>query len=472
MEKEKLPKGMASIAWILVLGAILPMLDSTIVNIAVNDLAKVFSSTFAVTQWVVTGYVLALGMAVPFSGWLMQKYDGKRVYMGALGLFLISSLLAGLAWDMQSLIIFRVLQGFASGIIMPTLTALIAQAAGSENIGRVMSVVGIPIVFGPIAGPVIGGLILQHLQWQWLFFVNLPIGSIALFITQWKLPKFEAMNKSAKLDWIGILLLAMVSGMFIFGITEIRTESTRTIGSLAFVIAAVSLISYLLYAWKRKNQALLPLDLFKSKNFSAAFLSLFLAGFATNGPMLLFPMFFQNVLGLNVITSALWLIPQGVGMLVIRPLVGKMTDKFGARFVVIPSIAITIIGTLPFVFFDADIAPWIIWIVLFIRGIGVGGITLPVMSDSFVGLQQPQIPAASIATRIIQNVGAASGSAILATVVSNALNKNEAIVNNMVGAYHIGFITSLIFMIISILPALFLTNKLVGTAIGSNMLKH
>lgn len=208
MENEKFPKEVVSIAWILVLGAVLPMLDSTIVNIAVNDLAKVFSASFTVTQWVVTGYVLALGIAVPFSGWMMQKYDGKGVYMGALGLFLLASLLAGLSWDVQSLIAFRVLQGFASGIIIPTLTALIAQVAG-ENLGRLMSVVGIPVVFGPIIGPVIGGFILQHLQWEWLFFVNLPIGIIALLIAQWKLPKFEAMNKSAKLDWLGIMLLAL-----------------------------------------------------------------------------------------------------------------------------------------------------------------------------------------------------------------------------------------------------------------------
>ncbi|KFZ41529.1 MULTISPECIES: MDR family MFS transporter [Thermoactinomyces] len=459
MEKDKLPKGLLSIAWILVLGALPPMLDSTIVNIAVNDLAKVFSASFVVTQWVVTGYVLALGMAVPFSGWLMQKYDGKKVYMYALGLFLISSLLSGFAWNIESLIAFRVLQGIASGIIIPTLTTLVAQAAGGENIGRLMSVVGIPVVFGPIAGPVIGGLILQHSEWQWLFFVNLPVGALALIIAQWKLPKFEPVNRSAKLDWIGILLLAMLSGMFIYGITEIRAESKHAAtGILALGIAFLSLISYLLYAWKQKSEALIPLDLFQSKNFSAVFFSLFLAGFATNGPMLLFPMFFQNVLGLDVITSALWLIPQGLGMLVARPLIGNLTDKIGARYVVLPSIAITIIGTFPFIFFDVDSAQWIIWIVLFIRGIGVGGITVPVMSDAYVGLEKSQMPAASVATRIIQNVGAASGSAILATVVSHVLGGAAAA--NLAGAYHSGFVTSLIFMGISILPALFLTDKL------------
>ena len=468
MENEKLPKGIISIAWILVFAALPPMLDSTIVNIAVNNLAKVFSVTLDVTQWVVTGYVLALGIAVPFSGWLMRRFDGKKVYMSAMGLFLIGSLLCGLAWDVHSLIAFRMLQGFASGIMIPTLTALIAQVAGSKHIGRIMSIVGVPIVFGPIVGPIIGGLILQHLQWQWLFFVNLPIGVIAIFIMQWKLPKFEAIDQSAKLDWFGILLLALLSGMFIFSVTEIREQSTRATAILSFVIGSISLVAYLLYAWKKKDQALIPLNLFKSKSFSAAFLSLFLAGFATNGPMLLFPMFFQNVRGLNVITSALWLIPQGVGMLVTRPLIGKMTDKLGAQLVVLPSIVITIIGTLPFVFFDAGTTRWIIWAVLFVRGIGVGGITIPVMSDSYVGLQKSQVSAASVATRTIQNVGAAFGSAILATVVSSALTAKEVAVANIVDAYHVGFITSLIFMGISILPALFLTNKLGDKTIRTN----
>ncbi|MDQ7094681.1 MDR family MFS transporter [Desulfosporosinus sp. PR] len=464
MTKEKLPQGIVGISLILVLGAFPSMLDATIVNIAVNDLAKLFSTTFAVMQWVVTGYTLALGIAVPFSGWLIQKFDGKKVFMNALGLFLLSSLLSGLAWNIQSLIAFRVLQGFASGLLIPTLTTMIVQLAGPSNLGRLMSIVGIPVVFGPIVGPIIGGLILQHLSWHWLFFVNLPLGIIALLLMQWKLPKFAATNTKAKMDWLGVLLLALISGMFIFGVTEIKGSGNQITGILSLAIGALSLLAYVFYAWKRKERALIPLNLFGSKNFSAAFIALFLAGFATNGPMLLFPMFFQNVRGLNVITSALWLIPQGVGMLVTRPLVGKLTDKIGARFVVLPSIAVTILGTLPFVFFNVGTGQWLIWLVLFVRGMGVGGVTIPVMSDSYVGLEKPQVPQASIATRIIQNVGAAFGSAILATVVSSALSGKMDTAANITGAYHAGFLASLIFMVIGIIPALFLTNKLRSTA--------
>jgi len=456
-EREKLPKGIAAVALIMVLGALPPMLDSTIVNVALKGLAGKFGADLSVIQWAVTGYVLAMAIAVPFSGWLIQKFDGKRIYMGALAMFLVGSLLSGLSWNVESLIAFRFLQGFTAGILMPLLSTMAVQLAGPNNLGKLMSFIGIPVVFAPIIGPVVGGLIMQYLPWQWLFLINLPIGAIGLVFLQWKLPKFEAANKSAKLDWPGVILLAIASGALIFGVTEVIKAADRTIGIVSLVIGGLAFLSYVFYAFRRKTKAVVSLDLFKSRNFNAAFIALFLGGFATNGPMLLFPMLFQNVRGLSVVMAALWLIPQGVGMLITRPIVGRLVDQIGARFVVLPSILITLIGTLPFVFFNANTSQWLVWAVLLVRGAGVGGFTVPLMADCFVGLQKAQIPTASVATRIIQNIGGAFGSALLATVVSTMLAKQA---DNLTGAYHAGFITSVIFMFVGIAPALFLTNKM------------
>ncbi|MCL2772164.1 MAG: multidrug efflux MFS transporter [Oscillospiraceae bacterium] len=454
---NKLPKGVAATALIMVLGALPPMLDSTIVNVAVKGLAGIFGADLSVIQWAVTGYVLAMGIAVPFSGWLIRKFDGKKIYMGALVLFLAGSLLSGLSWNVGSFIAFRFLQGFAAGILMPLLSTMAVQLAGPNNLGKLMSFVGIPVVFAPIIGPVVGGLIMQYLPWQWLFFINLPIGAVGLVFLQWKLPKFEAGDKSARLDWPGVALLAIASGALIYGVTEVIKANDRTVGILSLIIGASAFLSYVFYALKMKEKAIVSLDLFRSKNFSAAFISLFLAGFATNGPMLLFPMLFQNVRGLSVIMAALWLIPQGLGMLIARPQIGKMVDKIGARYIVLPSILLTLIGTVPFVFFGANTSQWLVWVVLLVRGAGVGGITVPLMADCFTGLDKSQIPVASVATRIIQNIGGAFGSALLATVVSTITEKQA---NNLTGAYHAGFITSLIFMVVGFVPALFLTNKL------------
>ena len=454
--KERLPKGVASSALIMVLGALPLMLDSTIVNVAVNSLAVTFKTNLSVMQWAVTGYVLAMAIAVPFAGWLIQRFKGKMIYLGTLGLFLLGSLLAGLSWNVGSLIAFRFVQGFAAGIMMPLISTMAVQLAGNDNLGKLMSLVGIPVVFAPIIGPIAGGLIMQFLPWQWLFFVNLPVGAIGLVCLQWKLPQFEATDTSAKMDWTGVVLLSVVSGSLIFGVTEVIKEDERFIGIILLIMGTIALLIYILYGMKCKNKALISLDLFKSKNFTAAFVALFLAGFASNGPLLLLPMFFQNVLGLNVIMAALWLIPQGVGMLITRPIVGRFTDSLGAKLVVLPAILMTLAGTVPFVFFNANTSSLLVWAVLLVRGAGLGGIIVPLMADCFFGLDKQQIPVASVATRIIQNIGSAFGSAVLATIVSAVLISQ---MHTLTDAYHAGFFASLIFMLISIVPALFLTNK-------------
>lgn len=454
---NKLPKGITQIALVMVLGTLPPMLDSTIINVAVNSLVGIFSTNLAVVQWVVTGYVLAMGVAVPFSGWLSKKIDEKTVFMDSLCLFLLASLLAGFAWNVESLIVFRVIQGFATGILLPTMTTMLAKLSGGENLGKVMSLISIPIVFCPIIGPVIGGLIVQYFSWHWLFLVNIPVGIAGLICAQWKMPKFEVEDKSAKLDWPGVFLLAIVSGTLIYGVTQLKKADSHSAGIIFLVVGVAAFIAYIIYALIKKDKALIALDIFKTRNFTASFFSLFLAGFATNGPMLLLPLLFQNVRGLSVIVSALWLLPQGIGMLMTRPLVGRLADQIGAKFVVLPSIILIIIGTVPFVFVDANTSSWLIWIVLLVRGAGLGGFTISVMSDSYVGLPKSKMLTASVAARTIQNVGSAFGTAVLSTVVSSVLATQ---VNNLTGAYHAGFITSLIFMVVGIIPALFLSNKL------------
>jgi MFS family permease len=293
-----------------------------------------------------------------------------------------------------------------------------------------------------------------------LFFVNIPIGIIAIVLGLQKIPKFPSDGSKSKLDIFGVVLLSIISASYIFGITLIKKSSN--IGIWVFALATVALFTYLIHAANSKENAIIPLKLFKSKNFSASFISLFLAGFATNGPMLILPLFFQNVRKLDVVTAALWLIPQGIGMLLLRGVIGKLTDKIGARFVVIPSILITLASTIPFVIFNAATPAWAIWLTLFVRGMGVGGITIPVMADSYVGLSKPQIPTASIATRMIQNIGAAFGSGVLSTVVSGYIKAGS--ISSTLNAYHAGFVTSLIFMVVGVIPALFLTKKTITKA--------
>ncbi|MGA8942771.1 MAG: MDR family MFS transporter [Thermoactinomyces sp.] len=451
----KLPKDLVRIAIVLVLGAIAPMLDTTMVNIAVNHFGQDFHTSLDMVQWIMTGYVLVMGIAVPFSGWLIQRFEGKDVYFMAELLFLISSLLAGFAWSIESLIAFRLVQGFAAGLIIPLLTTLLVQTAGQENMGKLMAIVGLPIILGPILGPIIGGLIVEYVSWRWIFFINAPIGLIALYFIYTELPHFPASNKHAALDWIGILLLGGLSASYIYGITQAADFGFGNASTLGFIILGIVLtVVYVIYAFRCSATVIVPLNLFRFKSFTGSIISLFLAGIGTNGAMLLFPLFFQNIRQDSVIIAALSLIPQGLGMLLARPVVGTLTDKIGARFVVLVAIAVTFAGTLPFIWFSQNDPYWLIGLVLLVRGIGIGGITIPVMTDSYTGLSGHQVSQASVATRIIQNIGGAFGSAALAAVVANQMQQAD-----LASAYHSGFLVATILTVTMAIPALLLTNK-------------
>ncbi|HEX6837195.1 MAG TPA: MFS transporter, partial [Polyangia bacterium] len=173
-----------TLASVVILGAIMSILDTTIVNVALDTLARDFHATLSSIQWVTTGYLLALSSVIPLTGWAVERFGAKRVWMLSVLLFLVGSALSGFAWSIGSLIGFRVLQGLGGGMIMPVGQTILAQAAGPKRMGRVMSIVGVPMLLGPILGPVIGGLIVENVSWRWIFFVNLPIGVLALALAR------------------------------------------------------------------------------------------------------------------------------------------------------------------------------------------------------------------------------------------------------------------------------------------------
>src|SRR3954453_13121500 len=162
-------RALLRLASVVVLGTIMSILDTTIVNVAIETLGRDLDASLSSIQWVSTGYLLALATVIPLTGWAMERFGGRNLWMVSVALFLVGSVLCGLAWSMTSLIVFRVLQGFGGGMIMPVGQAILAQAAGPERMGRIMSVIGVPTLLGPILGPVIGGLIVDNVSWRWIF---------------------------------------------------------------------------------------------------------------------------------------------------------------------------------------------------------------------------------------------------------------------------------------------------------------
>ena len=227
------------VAAVVIIGAIMSILDTTIVNVAIDRLAIDFNASLTTIQWVVTGYTLSLAAVIPASGWAADRFGTKRIYLASLALFMLGSALCSIAWSADSLIGFRVLQGIGGGMIMPISQMIMAEVAGPKRMGRVMGVVVMPAMLAPILGPVVGGLILQNLHWSWIFFVNVPIGIVA-GILGWRMLPESNLGKAGKLDWLGLALLATSMPLIVYGLSEIATKESFSAPTVVWPIATPS----------------------------------------------------------------------------------------------------------------------------------------------------------------------------------------------------------------------------------------
>ncbi len=221
------------IAGVVILGMIMSILDTTIVNVALPTLSRELHSSISQIQWVVTGYILSLAAVIPVTGWAARRFGAKRVYMVSLVLFTGGSALCAAATSSTGLVLFRVLQGVGGGMIMPVGQLIMAQVAGPKRMGRVMGIVAMPAMLAPILGPVVGGTILQNFHWSWIFLVNLPIGVIA-FILGWRmLPRTDSGN-AGRLDVTGLGLLSSGAVAVVYGLSQLGTNSSLTAPSVVW----------------------------------------------------------------------------------------------------------------------------------------------------------------------------------------------------------------------------------------------
>src|ERR1700760_805980 len=219
----RLDRGIIVVSLVVVIGAFMAILDTTIVNVALASLSRELRSPLHTIQWVSTGYLVALSVVIPLTGWASERFGATRLWLAVVALFGLGSALCGLAWSAESLIFFRVLQGIGGGMILPVGMTVMTQAAGPHRIGRVMSVVGVPMLLGPILGPVIGGLIVDNASWRWIFYVNIPIAIVALALAARLLHADAGRADAGRLDWTGFFLLSPGLAGIVFGLSE--TES-------------------------------------------------------------------------------------------------------------------------------------------------------------------------------------------------------------------------------------------------------
>jgi EmrB/QacA subfamily drug resistance transporter len=429
-------------AFAIIVGGIAVIFDSTIVSVAIRDLGTELDATVADIQWISTGYLLAMFVAIPATGWLQSRFGGKDLWLGALGLFGVGSVLCALAWDAPSLIVFRVVQGLGGGVMMPLMITLLMQASKGQPLGRLMAIIGLPISLGPILGPVIGGVILNFGSWHWLFLVNVPfvvIGTIAAWrVLESDRPAADAPRRT--FDLIGFALISPGIVAVIYGLSNVSKDGGlgRT-DVWPFIVAGLALVTaFVPWAIGRGQRALIDVKLLRHQPLAVGSSLMFLMGFVLYGSMFLMPLFFQTMDDATPLRAGLLLVPQGIGSLLSRGLGGRFTDTVGPRVVAVAGFAICMVGTIPFAFTDGVNDEWVLMATLLVRGLGLGLVMTPIMAVAYNGLEHHEIPDASILTRVAQQLGGSFGTAVLATILAGGTAAAQSHAD-LAGAFHEAF---------------------------------
>ncbi|MFI9175943.1 MDR family MFS transporter [Streptomyces lincolnensis] len=410
-----MPSSVYKLAGILVLGALAPLLDSTIVAIAIHTLGTDLHAGTSTVQWVSTAYLLALAMVVPVSGWAARRFGARRVWLGALTLFLAGSLLCALAPTVGTLIAFRVVQGVGGGLMLPVLQTLIIRAAGREGLGRVMAVVSLPALIGPILGPVLGGLIVGHLSWRWIFYVNLPLCLLALALA-WRGVPEDRGTASARLDLTGLALASPGLAALVYGLAGAGEQGFGHARVLLPLAAGALLVAAFVRHALRRERPLIDVRLLRVRSFAVASVLTFTGGLTLFGGMFLLPLYYQQARHESVVAAGLLLVPQGVGALLARS-TGPLSDRVGARPVVVGGMLLTALGTLPFCTATHDDV--LLGLALVVRGLGMSATNLALLVGAFQDLAPEHIADASGTTRVLQQLGGSFGTAVLAAVLAH-----------------------------------------------------
>jgi EmrB/QacA subfamily drug resistance transporter len=424
---DKIDGAVLKVAGVVVLGAIMSILDITVVSVALPTFQSVFNASYADVAWTMTAYTLALATVIPATGWAADRFGTKRLYMAALVLFTFGSGMCATADSIEMLIAYRVLQGLGGGMLMPLGMTIMTRAAGPHRIGRLMAILGIPMLLGPIGGPILGGWLIDAASWHWIFLINLPVGVASLAYAAWALPK-DNPEPSETFDFVGALMLSPGLALFLYGVSSLPDTGTITAPETwaTMLIGGLLVIAFVFYSFRPKHP-LLDLRLFRNRGLTIASLSLFVFIIAFMGAGLLFPSYFQWVRGESTLHAGLLMAPQGLGAMVTMPIAGMLADKVPVGRTVPFALVLIAAGFFTFTQLDANTSYVLLCGSLFVMGLGMGGTMMPIMTSALKTLAGPDVARGSTLVNILQQIGSSIGAAVMSVILTSKLNHSTPI---------------------------------------------
>jgi EmrB/QacA subfamily drug resistance transporter len=403
---------------VLIVGSFMSVLDTSIVNVAIPSIQRELGASTDDIMWVVTGYTLALGVIVPLSGWLGDRFGLTRIYLAALLGFTAASALCGMAWDLSSMVIFRILQAVPGGVLPVVTMTLLYRIVPKERIGAAMGLYGLGVVFAPALGPTLGGWLVEYVDWRLIFYINVPIGIAGAIAAAVVFPTIRP-TSWPRFDVWGFLTIAY--GLFALLLATDKGESWGWTSYRVLILLTSSVLSLAAFVFieLEVEAPLLDVRVFRNWAYTNSLLLIGVISVGLFSTLYYIPQFLQITQGLQALDAGLTLMPSALVMVVLMPLAGRLYDRFGPRWPAVIGLSITALGT----FLMAGITPdvprseIILWTI--IRNVGVGMSMMPIMTAGVAALSGTQVGAGSALNNVTQRVSSTLGLAVFGGLVSS-----------------------------------------------------
>ncbi|HKK13460.1 MAG TPA: DHA2 family efflux MFS transporter permease subunit [Gammaproteobacteria bacterium] len=412
---------------VVMVAAIMQILDTTIVTVALPHMQGQLGANREQIGWVLTSYLISSGIFMPLTGFMTDRFGQRTYLMVSIAGFTVASILCGLAANLDQIVLFRLAQGVAGAGLVPTAQAILVNAYPTEERGRAMAIFGVGAMVGPIMGPTLGGYLTQILNWRWTFFINVPVGLLALAGAWWFVPDTEKRERHP--DWIGFAFLAVAVSAMQFVLDRGQQDGwfSSHVIQVSALLSVFGFACLILRNWEMGRHAVFRLSVFRDRNFAASTLVLALFMFSMYGVLALQPMMLESFLGYPAFTTGLALAPRGAASMLSMFLAGRLVNRLGARPLIVTGLACVFFGTLVTAYYTPQVDVWwVVWPILF-QGFGLGLVFVPLATVSFSTLPPAEAAEAAgvrqLARTIGGSLGVSVGSAIMAAESQAAWNQ-------------------------------------------------
>ena len=421
-----------------IIAAMMQLVDTSIVNVALPHIMGNLGADLDEASWIVTSYVFANVVILPMTGWLASYFGRKQYFIGSIIIFVLASVMCGQSTSIWELVIFRFVQGLAGGGLMPVSRVILIESYPPEDLGLANAIFAMGIITGPTIGPTLGGWLTDTFTWRWIFYVNVPIGIIALLMAMVNVTNPINAKKAGRVDWLGILFLFIGFGSL--QIVLERGERDNWFSSsfivILTIVAVTGIALFLIYEFFH-HSPVVDLRIFRHKNFTFASILGFMMGFGLFGSVFIFPVFTQNFLGYSALQTGLIMVPGALTAAVLNPFIGILLRKK-----VSPQL-LAFIGIILFFIFSVMLSretlqygPWNFFWPLILRGLGLGFLSVPINTIALTGMFGQELSESSGILSMIRQLGGSFGVALIATIIDRRVAFHRTMLVSHINQYN------------------------------------